>query len=103
MKIAKCANIYGVATVVRRYKSDFPKDYREHSTWLADEVSYGNENKGTVRVFINNQRKAGGTINRHTVCDILMGLIKSNLVRYGNLLEFVITDGWHNYLYKRMN
>ena len=25
MKIAKCPNIYGVATAVRRYKSDFPK------------------------------------------------------------------------------
>ena len=126
MKIANCANIYGVATAVRRYKSDFPKITESVVRgWLMkfrtemkskvslEEIVFSNkrgrplllpeELDAKLRVFINNQRKAGRTVNRHTVCVILMGLTKSNLARYGNLLEFVVTDGWLDYLYKRMN
>ena len=32
-----------------------------------------------------------------------MGLIKLNLITYGMYLEFQITDGWIQSLYKRMN
>ena len=126
MKTAKCANIYGDATAVRQYKSDFPKITESTVRgWLMkfrtemkrkvplEEIVLSNKRRiplllpeeleAKLRVFINNQRKAGGTINRHTLCGILMGLIKSNLARYGNLLEFVVIDGWLNYLYKRMN
>ena len=45
----------------------------------------------------------GGTINRHVIFSVLMGLIKSNLVTYGMYLEFQITDGWIQSLYRRMN
>ena len=48
------------------------------------------------------QRKAGGTVNRHTVYGVLMDLVKSNLQKYGGLLNFVVTDAWVNYLYRRM-
>ena len=34
---------------------------------------------------------------------VLMGLIKSDLVTYGMYLEFQITDGWIQSLYRRMN
>jgi hypothetical protein len=56
-----------------------------------------------LRTFLIGQRKAGGTINRHTVYGVLMGLIKSNFQKYGGLLDFAVTDGWLNYLYRRMN
>ena len=46
---------------------------------------------------------AGGTINRHVISDVLMGLIKSDLVTYGMYLEFQITDGWIQSLYRRVN
>lgn len=55
------------------------------------------------RMFINNTRKAGGTVNKHVVYGVLMGLIKSDLARYGRYLDFVITNGWLQSLYKRMN
>ena len=32
-----------------------------------------------------------------------MGLIKADLARYGSCLDFNVTRGWINYLYKRMN
>ena len=32
-----------------------------------------------------------------------MGLIKSDLVKFGQYLDFVVTDGWVQSLYKRMN
>lgn len=53
--------------------------------------------------FIDNTRKAGGTLNKHVVYGILMGLIKSDLARYGRYLDFVITNSWLQSLYKRMN
>ena len=46
---------------------------------------------------------AGGTINRHVIFGVLMGLIKSDLVTYGMYLEFQITDGWILSLYRRMS
>ena len=46
---------------------------------------------------------AGGTINRHMIFGVLMGLIKSDLVTYGMYLEFQITDGWIQSLYRCMN
>ena len=48
-------------------------------------------------------RMAGGTVNRHVIFGVLMGLIKSDLVTYGMYLEFQITDGWIQSLYMRMN
>ena len=98
MKIAKCVNIYGVATAVRRYKSDFPKitESTVHG-WLMkfrkemkskvslEEIVLSNkrgrplllleELDAKLRVFINNQRKPGGTTNCHMVCVILMGQV----------------------------
>ena len=46
---------------------------------------------------------AGGTINRHVIFGVLMGLIKSDLVTYGMYLEFQITDVWIQSLNRRMN
>ena len=46
---------------------------------------------------------AGGTINRHMIFGVLMGLFKSDLVTYGMYLEFQITDKWIQSLYRRMN
>ena len=80
---------------------------------MADEVSYGNEKQGTVRRDrINKQTRETfpKSWTQSLECllmirksGILTNLIKSNLARYGNLLEFVVTDGWLDYLYKRMN
>ena len=47
-------------------------------------------------------RTAGGTINKHVIYGILMGLIKAHLTRYGRCLDFVVTKGWIQSLYKRM-
>ena len=46
---------------------------------------------------------AGGTINRHVIFGVLMGLIKRDIVTYSMYLEFQITDGWIQSLYRRMN
>ena len=46
---------------------------------------------------------AGGTINRHVIFGVLMGFIKSDLKTYGMYLEFQITDGWIQSLFRRMN
>lgn len=42
-----------------------------------------------LRVFITHMRMTGGTINRHVVFGILMGLMKSDLINYyGMYLSF---------------
>ena len=56
-----------------------------------------------LRTFITNLRLAGGTVDRHSVHGVLMGIIKSNLTRYGGYLDFKITNGWIQSLYARMN
>ena len=55
-----------------------------------------------LRSFLTNLRTAGGTINRHVLYGVLMGLIKSDLSRYGQYLEFCVTNGWVQSLYTRM-
>ena len=56
-----------------------------------------------LRAFIVSTRTAGGTINKHVIYGILMGLIKSDLGRYGQYLNFVVTNSWLQSLYQRMN
>ena len=63
---------------------------------LPDELDF------KLRSFIINLRTAGGTINRHVLYGVLMGLIKSDLAKYGQYLEFRITNGWVQSLYTRM-
>ena len=48
-------------------------------------------------------RTAGGTINKHVIYGILMGLIKADMTRYGGYLDFTVTKGWLQSLYSRMN
>ena len=42
-------------------------------------------------------------INIHVIHGILMGLIKADLAKYGQYLEFNATRDWINYLDKRLN
>ena len=56
-----------------------------------------------LRLFITNMRTAGGTINKHVIYRILMGLIKAEMTRYGGYLDFTVTKGWLQSLYSRMN
>ena len=117
VKIAKYANTYGVASAIKFFQRDFPKltestvrpwlkkyraglqksssgalpvisTKRGRPSLLPDEIDK------KLRVFINNTRKAGGTVNKNVVYGVLMGLIKSDLARYGRYLDFVITEGW---------
>ena len=121
------ANHCGTTNAVNRFKKEFPK--LTESTvrgWL---TKYMSQLKNTpqivpqdvqigtkrgrplllpeeldfkLRSFIINLRTAGGTINRHVLYGVLMGLIKSDLAKYGQYLEFHITNGWVQSLYTRM-
>ena len=42
-------------------------------------------------LFITNMRTAGGTINKHVIYGIFMGLIKADMARYGRYLDFTVT------------
>ena len=55
-----------------------------------------------LRKFLVNLRDAGGNVNRTVVYGVLMGLIQSDLERYGRFLDFNVTNGWIRYLYNRM-
>ena len=48
-------------------------------------------------------RTADGTINKHVIHGILMGLIKADMTRYGGYLVFTVTKGWLPSLHSRMN
>ena len=128
MKIAKYANIYGTVSALRHFKQDFPKltestirpwlaKYRSQLKTTSSEDSeciqisetrgrpllLPNELDRKLRTFITSTRTAGGTINKHVIYGILMGLIKSDLRSYGRYLDFVISKGWLQSLYQRMN
>ena len=127
IRITKYANIYGTAAASKFFKKEFP-NLRESTVhpWLATyrkglkrkDISSSlmvitkrrgkplylpNELDEKLRKFIFNLRRAGGDINRHVVHRVLMRLVKSNLSRYGSILDFTITNGWMQYLYKRLN
>ena len=105
VKIAKYANTSGVASAIKFFQRDFPKltestvrpwlkKYRLQksssgalpviSTKRGRPLLLPDEVDQKLRMFINNTRKAGGTVNKHVVCGVLMGLIKSDLARYGH-------------------
>ena len=48
-------------------------------------------------------RTAGGTINKHVIYGILMGLIKADMTMYGGYLDFTVTKACLQSLYSRMN
>ena len=56
-----------------------------------------------LHLFITNIRAAGGTINKHVIYGIFMGLIKADMTRYGGYLDFTVTKGCSQSLYCRMN
>ena len=66
-------------------------------------LSLPTELDAKLRRFIICLREAGSNINRHVIHGVLMGLIKSDLSKYGSCLDFNVTRGWINYLYKRTN
>ena len=126
MKVAKYANVHGPANALRHFKKDFPNltestirgwltKYRsEIKRTSSSELVQISERRGRplllpdeldrkLRVFISSTRAAGGTVNRHVIHGILMGLIKSDLGRFGQYLNFTVTNSWLRSLYKRMN
>ena len=56
-----------------------------------------------LRLLITNMRTTGGTINKHVIYGILMGLIRADISRYGGYLDFTVTKVWLKSLYSRMN
>ena len=126
MKIVKYANECGLTRAVGKYKGEFPSllestvngwlnKYRSQleakvqSSQIVISEKRGlpiylpDELDKKLRTFITHMRMAGGTINHLVISGVLLGLIKSDLVTYGMYLEFQITDGWIQSLYRRMN
>ena len=129
LRIAKYAHLHTPSRAVKYFIKDFP-NLRESTVrpWLTkfrgqlsdhsklacgSEIRIGtkrgrplrlpDELDGKLRSFMVHLRSAGGTINRNVVYGILMGLIKSNLNKWGSYLDFNVTNGWIDYLYRRLN
>ncbi|PFX26609.1 hypothetical protein AWC38_SpisGene8728 [Stylophora pistillata] len=115
IKIAKYADSHGTVNAIKHFRQDFPNltestlrpwvaKYRlEARKTSSSDCSQISEKRGRplllpdeldrkLRVFIVSTRTAGGTINKHVIYGILMGLIKSDLGGYGQYLNFVITN-----------
>ena len=123
LKIAKYANTHGFISTVSLFKQDFP-DLKESTVcpWVAKYRSEVKKTSGSVQIserrgrplllpeeldtklhkFITSTRTAGETINKHVIYGILMGLIKSDLSCVGCYLDFAITNGWLQSLYRWM-
>ncbi|KAI6652990.1 hypothetical protein LOD99_4067 [Oopsacas minuta] len=108
IRIIICANQVGTTNAMQQYKKYFP--HLAESTlrgWLSKfraglkkksltDLIQISSKRGRpllldedldkiLRTFINNLRIAGGTVDRHSVHGVLMGIIKSNLGKYGGL------------------
>ncbi|XP_068756661.1 uncharacterized protein [Montipora capricornis] len=123
LKIAKYANTHGFVSTVSLFKQDYP-DLKESTvcSWVVKYRSEVKKTSGSVQIskrqgrplllpeeletklhkFITSTRTAGETINKHVIYGILMGLIKSDLSCVGCYLDFAITNGWLQSLYRRM-
>ena len=117
MRMSKYANMFTVTKAIEHFKKEFPnltestvrpwvRNYREElkKKTLMHEVVIS-QRRGRplylpseldlkLQKFLINLRKAGGSVNRHVVSVVLLGLIKSDLESYGSLLDFEATDGW---------
>ena len=126
MKVVKYACSHGVTNVIRFFKKEFPNltgstvrswvnKYKEKvikkksaecviiSQTRGRPLLLPAELDEKLRLFITNMRTAGGTINKHVIYGILMGLIKADMTRHGGYLDFTVTKGCLQSLYSRMN
>ena len=127
IRITNYANQHTVARAVKHFRAEFPK-LKESTVrpWLKTFRSQlepnTNDSAGVVKIgkkrgrplilpdeldsklrsFLVHLRTAGGTVNRNVIYGVLMGLIKSDLQKWGSYLDFNVTDGWIDYLYRRM-
>ena len=125
MKFFKYACSHGVTNAIRFFKKEFPdltessvrywvNKYKEEIKKKSTECVIISQTRGKplllpveldkkLLLFITNTRTAGGTINKHVIYGVLMGLIKADMTRYGDYLDFAVTKGWLQSLYSRMN
>ena len=125
MKFVKYACSHGVTNAIRFFKKEFPNltestvhpwvnKYKEEITDKRENPSIISQTRRRplllpveldekLRLFITNMRTAGGTINKHVIYGILMGLIKADMTRHGGYLDFTVTKGCLQSLYSRMN
>ena len=125
MKVVKYACSHGVTNATRFFKKEFPNltestvrpwvsKYKEEIKKKSAECVIISQTRGRplllpaeldekLRLFITNTRTADGTINKHVIYGILMGLFKAEMTRYGGYLDFTVTKGWLQSLYSRMN
>ena len=117
------ANTHGCASTIRHFKQDY-LNLKESTVrpWVPKYRSEVKKTSGCVQIserrgrplllpeeldtklrkFITSTRTAGGTVNKYVIYGILMGLIKSDLGCFGRYLDFAITNGWLQSLYRGM-
>lgn len=117
-RIARYANMYNPTNALEHFKKEFPylteasirrwvKQYRQaiplnslggnemiRSKKRGRPLLLPDELDAKLQTFLKNLRQAGGNIDIHVVKGVLMGLIKSDLSRYGSCLGFVVSEGW---------
>ena len=112
-KIFKHACSHGVTNTIRFVKKEFPNlaettvhpwvnKYKEEIKKRSAECVIISQTRGRplllsaeldkkLHLFITNMRTAGGTISKHVIYGILMGLIKADMTKYGGYLDFTVT------------
>ena len=125
LKVAKFASQFGPSKAVKTFAKEFPKlsesTIRGWVTKYWDQIK--NNPRGSVikisgkrghplllpneldfklQTFLVHLHNGGTNINCHVVYGVLMGLMKSDLNKYGSYLDFNVTTGWVKYLYRRM-
>ena len=125
IKVVKYACSHGVTNAIKFFKKEYPNlmestvrpwvnKYKEEIKKKSAECVIISQTRGRplllpaeldekLRLFITNMRTAGGTINKHVIYGILMGLIKADMTRHGGYLDFTVTKSCLQSLYSRMN
>ena len=115
MKVVKYSCLRGVTNTIRIFEKEFPNltestvlpwvnKYKEEIKKKSAECVIISQTRGRpcllpaeldekLNLFITNMKTAGGTINKHVIYGILMGLIKADMARYGGYLDFTVTKG----------
>ena len=115
MKVAKYSCLRGVTNTIKIFEKEFPNltestvlpwvnKYKEEIKKKSAECVIISQTRGRpcllpaeldekLNLFITNMKTAGGTINKHVIYGILMGLIKADMARYGGYLDFTVNKG----------
>lgn len=120
-RVGRYAAENGVPSALKKFKTEFPKLTQstvrpwsiKYTQTLSNPTMTMSAKRGRplylsaeldkkLRTMLVSLRTGGAAINSHVVKGVLAGLVRSNIVKYGQFSDFQVNRSWVRSLYQRM-